>query len=48
MKNRYPLSRADQLFDKLAHAKYFSKIDLRTGFYQILIAESGPSQDRDS
>ena len=32
----------DQLFDKLAHAKYFSKIDLRTGFYQILIAE----QDR--
>ena len=42
VKNRYPLPRADQLFDKLAHAKYFSKIDLRTGFYQILIAE----QDR--
>ena len=39
MKNRYPLPRADQLFDKLAHAKYFSKIDLRTGFYQILISE---------
>jgi hypothetical protein len=39
VKNRYPLPRADQLFDKLAHAKYFSKIDLRTGFYQILIAE---------
>ena len=38
VKNRYPLPRADQLFDKLAHAKYFSKIDLRTGFYQILIA----------
>ena len=42
VKNRYPLPRADQLFDKLAHAKYFSKIDLRTGLYQILIAE----QDR--
>ena len=42
VRNRYPLPRADQLFDKLAHAKYFSKIDLRTGFYQILIAE----QDR--
>lgn len=40
VKNRYPLPRADQLFDKLAHAKYFSKIDLRTGFYQILIAEA--------
>ena len=39
VKNRYPLPRADQLFDKLARAKYFSKIDLRTGFYQILIAE---------
>ena len=39
VKNRYPLPRADQLFDKLAHAKYFSKIDLRTGFYQILISE---------
>jgi hypothetical protein len=38
VKNRYPLPRADQLFDKLANAKYFSKIDLRTGFYQILIA----------
>jgi transposase InsO family protein len=37
LKNRYPLPRADQLFDKLANAKYFSKIDLRTGFYQILI-----------
>jgi hypothetical protein len=39
VKNRYPLPRPDQLFDKLAHAKYFSKIDLRTGFYQILINE---------
>ena len=37
VKNRYPLPRADQLFDKLFKAKYFTKIDLRTGFYQILI-----------
>ena len=42
VKNKYPLPRADELFDKLVHAKYFSKIDLRTGFYQIPIAE----QDR--
>jgi hypothetical protein len=40
LKNKYPLPRADQLFDKLAHAKYFTKIDLRTGFYQILISEA--------
>jgi hypothetical protein len=39
VKNRYPLPRADQLFDKLTKAKYFTKIDLRTGFYQILINE---------
>ena len=37
VKNKYPLPRADQLFDKLSRAKYFTKIDLRTGFYQILI-----------
>jgi hypothetical protein len=40
VKNRYPLPRADQLFDKLSKAKYFTKIDLRTGFYQILINEA--------
>ena len=37
LKNKYPLPRADQLFDKLSKAKFFTKIDLRTGFYQILI-----------
>jgi len=30
---------AQTLFDKLQGKKYFTKIDLRTGFYQILIAE---------
>lgn len=40
VKNRYPLPRADQLFDKLSASKYFTKIDLRTGFYQILIHEA--------
>ncbi|MEO6104059.1 MAG: reverse transcriptase domain-containing protein, partial [Pseudoxanthomonas sp.] len=40
VKNRYPLPRADQLFDRLSKAKYFTKIDLRTGFYQILINEA--------
>ena len=39
IKNKYPLPRTDELFDKLAKAKIFSKIDLRTGFYQILIKE---------
>ncbi len=39
VKNTYPLPRTDELFDKMANAKYFSKIDLRTGVYQIGIAE---------
>ena len=36
-KNKYPLSRIDILFDQLAKAKVFSKIDLRSGYHQIKI-----------
>jgi hypothetical protein len=39
VKNRYPLPRIDDLFDCLSGAKVFSKIDLRSGYYQIRIAE---------
>jgi len=35
MKNRYPLPRIDDLFDRLSGAKVFSRIDLRSGYYQI-------------
>jgi hypothetical protein len=37
VKNKYPLPRIDDLFDQLKGAKYFSKIDLRTGYYQLRI-----------
>jgi hypothetical protein len=37
IKNKYPLSRIDILFDQLAGAKVFSKIDLRSGYHQIKI-----------
>ena len=37
IKNKYPLSRIDILFDQLAKAKVFSKIDLRSGYHQIKI-----------
>ncbi|WP_369076378.1 reverse transcriptase domain-containing protein [Geminicoccus harenae] len=33
MKNRYPLPRIDELFDQLKGSCYFSKIDLRSGYY---------------
>ena len=41
VKNRYPLPRIDDLLDQLQGAKYFSSLDLRSGFHQVRI----PSQD---
>ncbi len=38
IRNRYPLPRVDELFDLLSGARYFSKIDLRTGYWQIRMA----------
>jgi hypothetical protein len=39
VKNRYPLPRIDDLFDRLLGAKVFSRIDLHLGYYQIWIVE---------
>jgi hypothetical protein len=37
IKNRYPLPRVEELFDRLRGAKFFSKIDLRSGYHQVRI-----------
>jgi hypothetical protein len=37
IKNKYPLPHIDVLFDQLAGAKVFYKIDLRSGYHQIKI-----------
>ena len=37
IKNKYPLPRVDELFDRLLGARYFSKIDLRSGYHQVRI-----------
>ena len=39
VKNSYPLPRVEDLLDQLQGAKVFSKIDLRSGYHQILIHE---------
>ncbi|GKD48532.1 putative reverse transcriptase domain-containing protein [Tanacetum coccineum] len=37
IKNRYPLPRIDDLFDQLQGSSVYSKIDLRSGYHQLLI-----------
>ena len=40
IKNRYPLSRIDDLFDQLRGARVNSKIDLRTGYHQLRVMKA--------
>jgi len=37
VKNKYPLSRIDDLFDQLTGSSVFSKINLRSGYHQLKI-----------
>ena len=39
VKNKYPLPRIEDLFDQLQGAGTFSKIDLRSGYHQLKVAE---------
>jgi hypothetical protein len=39
VKNRYPLPRIDDLLDQLKNVAYFTKLDLRSGYHHIRVAE---------
>nr|GEV22924.1 putative reverse transcriptase domain-containing protein [Tanacetum cinerariifolium] len=39
VKNRYPLSRIDDLFDQLQGSSVYSKIDLPSGYHQLRVRE---------
>ncbi|GJT56456.1 putative reverse transcriptase domain-containing protein [Tanacetum coccineum] len=39
IKNHYPLPRIDDLFDQLQGSRYFSKINLRSGYHQLRVHE---------
>ena len=39
VKNKYPIPLIADLFDQLGRAKYDTKLDLRSGYYQVRIAE---------
>jgi hypothetical protein len=40
IKNKYPLPRIEGLFNQMKGVSVFSKIDLRSGYYQLRIRES--------
>ena len=44
IRNSYPLPRSDDLIDRLQSARYFTKIDLRTGYHQIRVSEEDVSK----
>ena len=39
IKNRYPLTRIDDIFDQLCGVKVCSQLDLAIGFHQLHVAE---------
>ncbi|GJV33907.1 putative reverse transcriptase domain-containing protein [Tanacetum coccineum] len=44
VRNKYPLPRIEDLFDQLQGAKFFSNIDLRSGYHQLRVKEQDVSK----
>ena len=39
VKDRYPLPRGEELLDQLGGAKFYSSLDLRSGYWQCRVAD---------
>jgi len=46
IKNKCPIPLIDDLFDQLGDARYFTKLDLRSWYYQVYIAEGDEPKTR--
>ena len=46
IKNKYPIPLVADLFDRLGKAWYFSKLDLRSGYWQVRIAEGAEGDEQ--
>jgi hypothetical protein len=39
VKNRFPMPLIDEIFDELAGTKFFTKLDMRSGYHQVRMRE---------
>ena len=39
IRNKYPLSRIDEVFDQLQDTTYFSKVNLKSGYHQLRVRD---------
>jgi hypothetical protein len=46
VKNRYPIPRIDDLLDAVSGAKFFTSLDLTSGYHQVLISEEDRPERR--
>ncbi|KAL0445653.1 UNVERIFIED_CONTAM: RNA-directed DNA polymerase [Sesamum latifolium] len=46
VKNKYPIPLVADCFDRLSQAKYFTKIDLRSGYWQVRIKEGDEAKTK--